>query len=423
MMEVQRLAKKAAETVVLVIDEEGVDSLISELLKGVGDNQAAWEALARVVASVPKEVLPSYVKLVRDAVSTARDKERRKRKGGPVLIPGFCLPKALQPLLPIFLQGLISGSAELREQSAQGLGELVEVTSEYALKEFVVPITGPLIRIIGDRFPWQVKSAILATLCIVISKGGLALKPFLPQLQTTFIKCLQDSARTVRSSSALALGKLSALSTRVDPLVSDLLSTLQASDGGVREAMLTALKGVLKHAGKSVSKVVRTRVCDLHRDLIQIDDEQIRNSAARVLGIISKYMEDSELFDLMTLLSNLISTSTWWIRHGCILAFSFIFLHNPAVACRSPVFPSVVDHLKDALKDDKFPIRETATKALGRLLVSEVQNESPSTSARLELLPLLVSALQDDSSEVRRRALSGLKAFDKCAVGLELPDN
>lgn len=53
----------------------------------------------------------------------------------------------------------------------------------------------PLIRIIGDRFPWQVKEAILSTLSIIISKGGIALKPFLPQLQTTFIKCLQDNAR------------------------------------------------------------------------------------------------------------------------------------------------------------------------------------------------------------------------------------
>lgn len=33
-----------------------------------------------VVNSVPKEVLPSYIKLVRDAVSSARDKERRKKK-------------------------------------------------------------------------------------------------------------------------------------------------------------------------------------------------------------------------------------------------------------------------------------------------------------------------------------------------------
>ena len=42
--------------------------------------QVAWEALSRVVSSIPKEVLPSYVKLVRDAVSTSRDRERRKKK-------------------------------------------------------------------------------------------------------------------------------------------------------------------------------------------------------------------------------------------------------------------------------------------------------------------------------------------------------
>ncbi|RZC22442.1 Protein ILITYHIA isoform E [Glycine soja] len=189
--EVQTLAKEASETVVLVIDEEGIEPLMSELVKGVNDSQAAvrrsssyligyffknsklylvdeapnmistliillsdsdsstvtvaWEALSRVIISVPKEVLPSYIKLVRDAVSTSRDKERRKKKGGPILIPGFCLPKALQPILPIFLQGLISGSAELREQAALGLGELIEVTSEQSLKEFVIPITGCLV--------------------------------------------------------------------------------------------------------------------------------------------------------------------------------------------------------------------------------------------------------------------------------------
>lgn len=153
---------------------------------------------------------------------------------------------------PFDRQGLISGSAELREQAALGLGELIEVTSEKTLKEFVIPITGyvaciliqrfyqheedsyrqisrglcfllsrfcififsevnqcilklsyyafncrPLIRIIGDRFPWQVKSAILSTLSIIIRRGGIALKPFLPQLQTTFVKCLQDNTRLV----------------------------------------------------------------------------------------------------------------------------------------------------------------------------------------------------------------------------------
>ncbi|URD74488.1 hypothetical protein MUK42_09064 [Musa troglodytarum] len=455
-LDVQNSAKKAAETVVLVIDDEGVDSLISELHKGVADNQAlmrrgssyligyffknsklylvdeasnmiytlvtmlsdsdsatvavSWEALARVVGSVPKELLSSYIKLVRDAVSTARDKERRKRKGGSILIPGFCLPKALQPLLPIFLQGLINGSAEMREQAALGLGELIAVTSEQTLKEFVVPITGPLIRIIGDRFPWQVKAAILSTLSIMISKGGMALKPFLPQLQTTFIKCLQDGARTVRTSSALALGKLSALSTRVDPLVNDLLSTLQISDGGIREAVLAALKGVVKHAGKSVSGAVRLRACTLVRDMLQLDDDEVRSSAAKVMGIISQYMEETEFADLLQVLSDLSTSQMWFIRHGSLLTFSSMSLYNPSMICQSPLLLSLIDTFRVALKDDKFPIREAANKTMGRLLCYQAQKEGSTSS---QLVQLLVSALQDDSSEVRRRSLSSIKAFAK----------
>lgn len=42
----------------------------------------------------------------------------------------------------IKLQGLISGSAETKEQAAEGLGELIDVTSEKTLKEVVVPVTG-----------------------------------------------------------------------------------------------------------------------------------------------------------------------------------------------------------------------------------------------------------------------------------------
>lgn len=42
--------------------------------------QAAWEALGCVTGTIPKENLPSLLKVARDAVSTVRDKERRKRK-------------------------------------------------------------------------------------------------------------------------------------------------------------------------------------------------------------------------------------------------------------------------------------------------------------------------------------------------------
>lgn len=94
-------------------------------------------------------------------------------------------------------QGVLQGtSAELRELAAEGLGELVDVTSPEALRPFVVQIAGPLIRIIGDRFPWEIKAAILAALGLLIQKAALGLKPFVPQLQTTFLKCLPDQVST-----------------------------------------------------------------------------------------------------------------------------------------------------------------------------------------------------------------------------------
>lgn len=48
-------------------------------------------------------------------------------------------------------------STEAREAAAEGLGEMVGATSADALRPFVVQITGPLIRILGDRFPSQVR--------------------------------------------------------------------------------------------------------------------------------------------------------------------------------------------------------------------------------------------------------------------------
>ncbi|KAL3681502.1 hypothetical protein R1sor_024458 [Riccia sorocarpa] len=450
------LARKAAETVVMAVDFEGLDSLIGELVKGMGDPQApvrrssaylcgfffkntkldleeevpnimtmlivmltdnddltvkaAWEALGCVTGTVPKENLPSYIKVVRDAVSTGRDRERRKRKGGSLTLPGFCLPKALQPVLQVFLQGLMSGSAELREQAAEGLGELIDVTSEAALKPFVVPITGPLIRIIGDRFPWQVKSAILATLGIIISKGGIALKPFLPQLQTTFIKCLQDNTRAVRARAAWALGKLTSLSARVDPLVGDLLAGLQVSEGGVREAMLTALKGVMRYAGKNVSQPVLERVVAALEELLPSDEDEVRGLSARTLGIVSQHLGDAELGRLVDSVATTSSASSWALRHGTILTLASVLRHSISRVTDSPALLStVVGAIKTRAKDDKVPVREAAAKALGRFLVFRVKD----ASSRSELLPVLVALLRDDSSDVRRKALSALKSVSK----------
>ncbi len=56
------------------------------------------------------------------------------------------------------------GNSDVREASAFALGDIVNRTSLEALKPFVIQITGPLIRVIGDKFSPKVKTAILKTL-------------------------------------------------------------------------------------------------------------------------------------------------------------------------------------------------------------------------------------------------------------------
>ncbi|KAH3887154.1 hypothetical protein DPMN_011170 [Dreissena polymorpha] len=59
---------------------------------------------------------------------------------------------------------------------------------------------------------------------------GVMLKPFLPQLQTTFLKALNDPNRSVRLKAAVALGNLIGIHTRVDPLFVELHTGIKAAE-------------------------------------------------------------------------------------------------------------------------------------------------------------------------------------------------
>lgn len=61
------------------------------------------------------------------------------------------------------------------------------------------------------------------------------LKPFLPQLQTTFVKALNDPNLAVRSKAAWALGLLTVLHTRVDSLFTELKNGIKnTEDNAIR---------------------------------------------------------------------------------------------------------------------------------------------------------------------------------------------
>ncbi|GBF89654.1 hypothetical protein Rsub_02372, partial [Raphidocelis subcapitata] len=250
--------------------QDHADALMTALISLFAEEDealvlAAWGGLDAVAAAIPKEDAPAHVVAAKDAVLGAKEKERRKRRGGALRLAGLCLPpKALGPLVPLYLQGaLAGGTPEVREAAVEALGELVDLTSEEALKPFVVQITGPLIRIVGDRFPSQIKAAILVTLGGLIGKAGAGLKPFVPQLQTTFLKCLPDPAAPVRAAAAANLGELTRLSARVDQLTSDLAaSAVSAPEADARVAYLQALRGALAASGPRLAPATLSKVED-----------------------------------------------------------------------------------------------------------------------------------------------------------------
>ena len=171
----------------------------------------AWTALSELTKHLKKEETESLV------LSTRQVLQQVGVSG--VDLPGFSLPKGINAILPIFLQGLMNGSTEQRINAALAISEIINRTSADALKPFVTQITGPLIRVVSERSA-DVKSAILLTLNHLLEKIPTHLKPFLPQLQRTFAKALADSSSEVlRSRAAKALGTLITLTPRIDPLI------------------------------------------------------------------------------------------------------------------------------------------------------------------------------------------------------------
>lgn len=48
------------------------------------------------------------------------------------------------------------------------------------------------------------------------------------------------------------------------------------------------MRGVIKHAGKSIGPAVRVRIFDLLKDLMHHEDDQVRISATSMLGVLSQ---------------------------------------------------------------------------------------------------------------------------------------
>ena len=300
--------------------------------------KAAWAALGELTKKLKKEEMEALV---------PSTKQTLQQVGIPgVNLPGFELPKGINAILPIFLQGLMNGTAEQRTQAALAISDIVDRTSEASLKPSVTQITGPLIRVVSERST-EVKCAILLTLNNLLEKIPLALKPFLPQLQRTFAKSLSDpSSELLRSRAARALGTLIKFTPRVDPLIAELVSGSKTSDVGVRTAMLKALYEVISRAGSNMGESSRKAVLNLIDGERDERDDAMSITYAKLLGALIKNVP-AEVAG--SLLKNRVITTSF--TNTSVLALNAVLVESASALFESDLVELLPDILCEGMKN------------------------------------------------------------------------
>lgn len=276
-------------------------------------------------------------------------------------------------------------------------------------------MTGPLLRIVGDRNASEVKIAIIQTLGLILTKGGPSLRAFVPQFQTTFVKALSDPSRRVRVEAIKALALLMPISTRLDPLIKELVSgslgkssqssTETAGAVAVQTATLEALSIVLKHGG-SKAKLPESIPSALSagKELMVHDDEGVRESGAKVVGAACGLLGvdvTSEFVD-ENILSGKDSSER---RHGRAHCIYRILASPVGAELGSDIHNKLLELVKTYMSDENRLARQGACVAVGAVLGS-----APDTSASLAAVePIILKAMDlQQPMEIHQALAAGL---------------
>ncbi|KAM9194723.1 stalled ribosome sensor GCN1 [Dugong dugon] len=376
-------------------------SLVSGLIRLFNDSspvvlEESWDALNAITKKLDAGNQLALIEELHKEIRLAGSESRGEH------VPGFCLPrKGVTSILPVLREGVLTGNPEQKEEAAKALGLVIRLTSADALKPSVVSITGPLIRILGDRFSWNVKAALLETLSLLLAKVGIALKPFLPQLQTTFTKALQDSNRGVRLKAAEALGKLISIHVKVDPLFTELLNGIRAvEDSGIRDTMLQALRFVIQGAGAKVDAIIRKNIISLLLSMLGHDEDNTRISSAGCLGELCAFLTEEELNTVLhqCLLAD-VSGVDWMVRHGRSLALSVAVSVAPGRLCAGKYSSDIQEMILSNAVADRIPIAVSGIRAMGFLMKYHIETGGGQLPARLSTL--FIKCLQNPSSDIR----------------------
>jgi len=385
-----------------------LSNLIAAMLSRFDDKNPdivheAWGALDRIIKAIKKEELQQYIGIIRKTLKGFLV------EGKQVEIRGFCIPRGIVPLETVFLQGLQSPSNEVREQSANGISDLIMLSNEEVLTASVSSITGRLINILGGKIPWEVKAAILNTICLLIDKVKGGLKLFISPLQTLCVKALNDPTTFVRQKAAEGLGKLVAFQPKVDSLINELHTGAKSSEGDVQATYLKALQMVLNVSGKNVTEPILKSIFPTANTLLADSNEQIRTAAANCVAAYCQYLKEGDFVELMkTRLLVVEKSATPEERFGLARVIFMILKKNPDSLLANPqLLPLTIEAVKGEGLDEKVPVSQVGAHSLRFVLCHSKAATEPS------LIPTVVKIINEKPADTKRTIIASLKIAAK----------
>lgn len=376
-----------------------VADFISQAVSALDDSDqtivaTAAASLTECVKAQPKESLERLVRPTREALSLTGI-------SGQVL-PGFAVGRGPGCILPIFVHGLMyGGGGETREVSALAIADLVSKSPAASLKIHVTSMVGPLIRVVGEKVSSDVKAAILYALDILFEKVAQFLKPFIPQLQRTFVKSLSDeSNQTLRTRAAKGLGTLIEHQPRVDPLVAELVTgATKSTNVGITVAMLKALLEVINKAGDKMNETSKNSVLSLVQDNISsASDENLAIAYARLVGALSKVLKQDEGVSMLE--EKVLRTSVSGDKFGILTLNAFL---KDSPQHTYSVMEHVCNYVVTGMGSSDTYISENAVVAAGKILLLQKDVEEGVVFSLLE--KVAYSAKFAVSVDTRRLAL------------------
>lgn len=379
-----------------------LNELVLQFVLSLGDRdpvvvQGTFDALLALVKAQPKEQLEKLVRPAAQALEMlgVRDCD----------LAGFALPKGPQCVLPIFSHGLMYGSSELKEVAANAIGDVIGKTPAANLKPFATTITGPLIRVIGEKVGAPVKLAILHALNALLQKIPQFLRPFVPQLQRTFVRLLGDSSSDeLRKRAVACLATLIKFQPRVDALVSELVAgTTLATDAGVKTAMLQAMLAVVDQGGAAMSEQLKAQVLQLaQQEIGGANNELAAVAYAELMGAIAKVVLAEEAAHILRL--KVLDNSEVKDKFGVLTVNSFLRYAPAHIFGDASLLAQIVDYVTAALMDANAEISENGTVAMGKLLLGGELGEANEAKV-METLATVTVAPPSSSTSTRRLAL------------------